>query len=158
MNAPINLGRAAEVMDKGFNRVYDMNFVYACRREVARRQRKGLDTNDYDFKWLGTLRDFDDVYTAPAGGFSDRHDYYNTCSANQYMSRIEIPTIVMTAADDPFVKVIDYQQLKPNPRIHMHIEPTGGHMGYFHQRSTPLGDRRWMDFALDRYLAALIEL
>lgn len=158
VNAPINLGRAAEVMDQGFNRVYDINFVLACKREVARRKRKGLDNTEYDFKWLGTLRDFDDAYTAPAGGFEDRYDYYNTCSAAQYLPQIQIPTLLLTAEDDPFVKPDDYRQIAPHPKLHLHLEKTGGHMGYFHQRDTPLGNRRWMDYALDRYLEVLVAL
>ena len=37
--------------------------------------------------------------------------------------------------------------------VHLHLEPTGGHLGYV---SRDLPQYRWMDYALGHYLDALM--
>jgi predicted alpha/beta-fold hydrolase len=78
VNAPIHLQRTAQSLGEGFNRVYDAKFYLQCREDVLKSQA------DRKFKKslppLTTLREFDNLYTAPAGGFADREDYYSSCS------------------------------------------------------------------------------
>ena len=55
--------------------------------------------------------------------------------------------------DDPFAPASD---LGPaSPAVHRHQERHGGHCGYLSAKVTPLGTRRWMDYAVDHYLAQL---
>ena len=43
------------------------------------------------------------LYTAPFHGFQDAADYYQRASAMRVIDKISIPTLIITAADDPFV-------------------------------------------------------
>ncbi|MGZ3721751.1 MAG: YheT family hydrolase [Bdellovibrionales bacterium] len=146
VNAPINLQGASDMLSKGFNRVYDAKFFLQCRRDVMKSRAIGAKT--YDIPYFKTLREFDNIYTAPAGGFKNREDYYSSCSTAGLLTEIKTPTLAMTANDDPFVDVFDYLQAKTSPQVSMHNEKFGGHMGYLSKTSTPIGTFRWQDYAL----------
>jgi len=150
-NAPIDLETCSLTLTRRFNRIYDSRFVLGCRRDLVK---KGLH-RQYRVPANSTLRDFDRIYVAPAGGFRDRDDYYETCSAGKYVDRIEVPTAIFHSEDDPIIPAMIYRQTKFSPSCLVHIERVGGHMGYLSARPTPLGTNRWQDYALDRALAAL---
>lgn len=134
VNAPINLSACAVALGEGFNRIYDLRFV---RRIIAE---KSLDLSPWS-----RLTDIDDHYTAPQGGFRDRHDYYQICSAKDHVHKIQTPVCVLTAADDPFVPVKDYLEAPWSKTVDLKIHPWGGHMGYLASRKTRLGNYRWLD-------------
>ena len=156
VNAPIDLGRCALRLKEGFNRIYDLRFVALCAAAIRARRRAGLVREEYRVPPLATLYDFDDLYTAPAGGFKDREDYYRSCSTKDRLASIRTPTVIITAKDDPFVSFEDYASAALGPSVHLHAENVGGHMGYLSAKKTPLGNKRWLDYALQAYLVGLL--
>ena len=52
---------------------------------------------------IRTVRDFDEAYTAPHFGFRDATDYYYRAASLRVVDRIQVPALIITAADDPFV-------------------------------------------------------
>jgi predicted alpha/beta-fold hydrolase len=143
VNAPINLQRASDLLQQGFNRVYDAKFFLQCRRDVL--HNRAPDAPPFKIPRFRTLRDFDNLYTAPAGGFKNREHYYSSCSTADWLDQIATPTLLLTAEDDPFVCVGDYHSAKISPQVFLHIEKFGGHMGYLSKSATPLGTHRWQD-------------
>ena len=148
VNAPINLARGSELLGKGFNRIYDLRFVQGLRENILNKKRHGLISQEYPISRYITISQFDEIYTAPASGFANAADYYKQCSALQYLKNIKTPTHLLTAADDPFVSVKDYQRELLSNSCYLHIEPTGGHLGYMSKQVTPLGTKRWLDYYL----------
>lgn len=149
VNGPINLDRASIKLQQGLNQIYDRRFTHELESYMKRNRPEDVG----DFSLVKDLRDFDERYTAPLGGFKDRADYYATCSAKQYLPRINIPTVIITAEDDPFVSVEDYREGCYSPSTVLHIEKHGGHMGYLTRKG--LGYNRWLDRALETYLLAI---
>lgn len=148
VNAPINLDRASLNLQKGLNRIYDKRFLVDLEQYLLRNRPQDIG----DFSLVKDLRDFDQRYTAPFGGFRDRDDYYQTCSAKQYLKEISIPTVIITAEDDPFVAFEDYREATYSPLAILHAEKHGGHIGYLARNG--LGYQRWLDTALMTYLQA----
>ncbi|HXH32668.1 MAG TPA: alpha/beta fold hydrolase [Bacteriovoracaceae bacterium] len=146
VNGPINLDRASIKLQQGLNRIYDRRFT----RELENYLRTNRPQDVGDYSLVKDLRDFDQRYTAPLGGFKDRDDYYATCSAKQFLPRIDIPTVIITAEDDPFVSIQDYREASYSPTTLLHVEKHGGHMGYL--SSNGLGFDRWLDHCLGTYL------
>ncbi len=155
VNAPIDLHKAGVLLKTGFNLVYDQSFMRDMRREISSRLHQKPELNKLRVPAFSNMMDFDELYTAPHGGFKNRDHYYSTCSAKQYLQQIKIPTVLLTAKSDPFVDYRDYQDAKLSPHVHRHIEDHGGHMGYLSNRNTPLGTKRWLDYALHSYLTSL---
>jgi len=140
VNPPGNLEAASRRLHQGLNRVYDLRFVKLLRRLVEAKDGIPLPPTR-------TLWDFDEVYTAPAGGFRNRLDYYRSCSCGPHLSGITVPTVLLSSKDDPFAPASDLGPV--SPAVRLHIERSGGHMGYWAARPTPLCTRRWLDHALD---------
>ncbi|WP_413575312.1 YheT family hydrolase [Bdellovibrio sp. HCB290] len=148
VNAPLNLGRGARTLGSGLNRIYDARFVHRLRQNIDFKYRSGLIEQTYHIPWWATVHELDRIYTAPASGFRDRDDYYDSCSAIHYLHNVDVPTYMLTAADDPFVIVQDYMDANMSSNISLHIEGRGGHLGYISRSKTPLGSNRWLDYYL----------
>jgi len=146
VNPPVDLEACSRRLSRGFNRVYDQYFIRRLRREVMARP------GATPLPAIGSLRAFDEVYTAPRAGFPTRLAYYEQCSCGPHLKHIRVPTVILSAVDDPFAPAGDILKQELAPAVHLHAEATGGHMGYV-ARNLP--DRRWLDYALDHYVAAL---
>ena len=155
INPPIHLANCSDRISSGANRVYDQRFVRRCVQSLRERVQDGLLPSDFRIPEARTLREFDDEVTAPLGGFANAEDYYRRCSTFERLDRIEVPTVILTAADDPFVRVEDFRAARLSPKVHLHIEPHGGHVGYLERGGIPLSGHKWLDGALAHYIEEL---
>src|SRR5215472_1183523 len=98
----IDLAKCADAVGLPGNFIYQEHFV---RNLKARMRRKAaLFPGKFDLSPLSrvrTLREFDDVMTARYCGFRDASDYYAQSSALRVVSQIQVPTLTLTAQDDP---------------------------------------------------------
>jgi len=137
----IEISQCTRALERPGNRVYQWNFVRDLKRRMRRKARHhpGL----YDLSALDaikTVREFDETYTARYFGFRGAEDYYHRASAMRVIDRIDVPALVITAEDDPFVPPEPFQDPKVtgNPRIDLRISRHGGHCGF-------VGDKSGMD-------------
>lgn len=79
-----------------------------------------------------TLRAFDDLATAPLHGFTGAVEYYTRSSSNQFLSNIQLPTLLIQARNDPFLPkcAIPLEVMEENPFITPLISSGGGHVGF----------------------------
>jgi predicted alpha/beta-fold hydrolase len=93
--------------------------------------------SDEGFDRIRTFREFDDRYTAPLHGFRDAADYYAQCSSGRVLHRINLPVLVVNAADDPFLAGGCYPAAAAAQSRHVHLETpaSGGHVGFMELRS-----------------------
>jgi len=153
VNPAVDLEKASRRLLDGFCRAYDLRFVHRLRKHVRDLWESGLLERPVHVPLLATLREFDEIYTAPAAGFLDRSDYYARCTCWPYVQDIRTPAVILTSEDDPFAPAEDLGDARIPPSVHLHVEATGGHMGYV-GRGVP--DLRWLDYALDHYLGELL--
>ena len=91
-------------LERRENVLYEWNFVRDLKKRMERKERHWPGLFDLSrLKAIKTVREFDDVFTAPHFGFEDAEDYYYKCSAMRVVDRIAVPALVITAEDDPFV-------------------------------------------------------
>jgi predicted alpha/beta-fold hydrolase len=154
VNPTVDLEKASHRLGRGFSRAYDLRFVNLLRKHLMELWEFGLLAQPIHIPRLATLRDFDELYTAKAAGFQDRSDYYTQCGCAPHLQAIQTPTVILTSRDDPFASADDLQGMALSPAIHLHVETTGGHMGYL-GRGVP--GLRWLDYALEHYLQELLE-
>jgi predicted alpha/beta-fold hydrolase len=81
-----------------------------------------------------TLRAFDNAFTAPLHGFADAADYYARSSALRFLAGIRRPTLLLSAADDPFLPAFVLDEVadavRGNASILTEFHPRGGHVGF----------------------------
>ncbi len=156
VNASIDLERAAQQLRRGLNRIYDLSFVRDLRTLIMEKQKINLADPRLQISRWSSVYELDRLFTAGANGFKDREDYYRSCSTKNHVQRIQIPTYVLTAADDPFVRVQDYREASWSPAVSLHIEKRGGHLGYLSKISREGGLQRWLERYLEKAIHELI--
>lgn len=143
---PLDLLRCSNNMQRLVLRPYNYYFIRAliARAPVGVRERP-----DFQQRLAGprpkTLRELDDRITAPLSGFEDAADYYSQCSASSVTRFNQIPTLVLTAEDDPIVPVgcfLDDPSIWSD-NTSLVVTRTGGHVGFVDREK-----RCWMDDAL----------
>ena len=84
------------------------------------------------YKNFKTIREFDNEIIAPLHGFDSALDYYDRCSARQFLRNIETPCYIFQALDDPFMspEVIPAES-ELSSSIQLDLSKYGGHLGFF---------------------------
>jgi hypothetical protein len=87
---------------------------------------------------IGSVRRFDALFTAPDAGYPNPEEYYAAGSSAPRLASIRVPTLILSAANDPFVPAEMFQpHLGTHPAmLRFLIEPQGGHVGFW-QRGRP---------------------
>ena len=155
----MDLAACVKALERKSNIPYQWNFV---RNLKARMRRKaaavpGLFSLE-PLTRIWTVRQFDEAYTAPHHGFRDADDYYDRASALRVADRIRVPTLVITAEDDPFVPVSTFRDpaVASNPNITVMITPNGGHCAYV-ERAENGYDGYWAEREVVRFATACAE-
>ena len=99
---------------------------------------------------------FDERFTAPYHGFRDASDYYDRASALRVIDRVAVPTLILTAENDPVVPPQPFRApaVTGNPHITVVLAKHGGHCGFV--AAPQNGDdgywaeRRIVEFASER--------
>jgi len=142
----MDLAVSAAALHLRSNRLYEWQFLYSLWRSVRRKRHLFPDRyQEPSLRCLRSLRDFDDEITAPYCGFASADDYYSRASASPWVGRINVPTLVIHADDDPFVRLLPETRaaLRANPRIRFIETENGGHCGFL---ADPVGyDGRWAE-------------
>ena len=132
VSTPFDLASSTAVMEKGFSRIYQRHFVNLLR-ESAKRKFRDLPPlfNTGDLNEIKTLREFDEIVTAPLHGFVNADHYYSESSCRQYLNKICVPTLIMNSLDDPFLDTKTF----PSPNevsvmVELEYLQKGGHAGF----------------------------
>lgn len=145
---PINLGLCAAALGRKSNWLYEQRFVRMVKTSLRERAEDFPDFPHYDFPWNLTLRQFDETYTAPLNGFASAEDYYQKCSAGQFLAGIHLPTFLLACNNDPFIPPEAYRDLPRHQFLQTQITRSGGHMGFVSAEKTPLGNRQWLEYTM----------
>jgi len=139
------LAASADAMHVGGNRVYEWKFLVSLMRTYERKRKMFPDVYKKVARFPRTIREFDDVVTARYCGFESAQDYYTRAAAARVMERIALPTLVVNAVDDPFIRLLPETRAKmlANPHITLLETEHGGHCAFLAQ---PNGyDGRWAE-------------
>lgn len=150
----IEIGQCTRALERPQNFVYEWNFVRELRKRMERKEEHWPGLFDLSrLKTIRSVREFDNVFTAPHFGFADADDYYYKCSAMRIVHRIGIPALIITAEDDPFVPTEPFRSplLKANPHIELRITKHGGHCGFIARPSEEY-DGYWAEAQIVRFV------
>jgi len=132
VSAPLNLEAVQRRLMERRNKLYHNYLLLGMKKyagQMANHHEKTLLNKAKNAK---SLLEFDDQFTAPAHGMSGAEEYYNLHSAQKFIGRITVPTLLIHAQNDPWIPVEDYQSREwpEDGAISLLITDDGGHVGF----------------------------
>jgi predicted alpha/beta-fold hydrolase len=130
--APLDLEQTARRLNQGLSRAYEQYLLVALKRSLWRK--RGLVARELDLQRVMAASSFaawDELVTAPLHGFESARDYWARSSARVFISKIERPTLILHALDDPFMP----PSVLPDPAdvpscVSVEATDWGGHVGF----------------------------
>lgn len=134
ISVPCDLSAGAKHLAKGFNQIYLRRFLKTLKRKAIEKKQQFPEA-PYTIEAVqsaSNFEEFDDLYTGPAHGFRDAEDYYQKCSSKYFIAKIQKPSLILNAADDPFLppEAYPHEEVKANPEVRLEIPNLGGHVGF----------------------------
>ena len=151
VSTPIDLAACARRLQARSNFIYSNRFLKRLKQRIRLKER--LTPGSFSLDGLDRVRsvfEFDDKFTARAFGFGTADNYYATQSANQFLERIRVPTLLVQAKDDPLVPfgVYNHPAFLNNPCLRLLPVDHGGHLGFI-SKTKP---RFWLDEVLVQWM------
>ena len=135
ISVPFDLARASRHIGRGFGAVYERSFLRSLIPKALEKVERHTE--------LGTLAavanartiwEFDDTFTAPLHGFASAADYYSRASSLPFLEGIRVPTLLLSAVDDPFLPPDVLEQVRTvahkNSALTLEFPDRGGHVGF----------------------------
>jgi len=140
----MDLAACVDAIHEPRNAFYERYFV----RNLIKRYRRKVELFPQHFTLNGvesirTIREFDDVITAPYCGYGNAVNYYDRASAKHVLRSIAVSALVITAQDDPLVPHASVRraELLANSRITLLDPQHGGHCAFISRHGG--GDERF---------------
>jgi predicted alpha/beta-fold hydrolase len=152
--APVDLHAAGTALESGFARLYAWNFLHTLRRKGAGKLARFPGLFDGErLRGARTMREFDDVFTAPVHGYRDVDDYWTRASSRPHLGGIAVPTLMINALDDPFLPASALPDASAVSRhVVLDYPAHGGHVGFV-QGALP-GEAGWIARRIGHFLGA----
>lgn len=161
VSVPLLLNICATKLDKGFSKVYRANLLRELKTYITKKHQQLKQHNTIEAEKITALGDLSTIYSfwqydnqvvAPLHGFKNAHDYYQKSSSRQFLKQIALPTLIIQAADDPFMT----KEVLPKPNelsntITLEITPSGGHVGFI-SGIIPFKPNYWLEYRILKFL------
>jgi hypothetical protein len=150
----VDLAAGADALHEPANRIYEWRFVRGLLRRFRRKAQ--LFPGIYQHRGIGpvrSVREFDHKIVARYCGFASADDYYFRAASARVVDRIEAPTLILLAQDDPFIRL--FPETRARLRANRHIVfaelRRGGHCAFL---GPGAGEEiHWAEAAVVRYIA-----
>lgn len=153
ISVPFELHKTAERVSQGFSRIYELNFLWSLRRKM--RAKFDIQSSPIELsqlKNLKSLREFDEKVTAPLHGFVSADDYYQQSSCRQYLHKIQVPTLLLQAKDDPLMTLdVLPEKQELSPKVILELSEKGGHVGFV-TGDLPWRAQYWLEQRVPEFL------
>lgn len=134
VSVPFDLAAGADRLEVGMGRIYTRYFLGSLHAKIAAKARRFPEAKTAAATALRarTIRGIDEAWTAPIHGFEDADHYYAASSSLGRLPEIRVPTLLLQAADDPFLPRHTPREVAhvDNPALETAITHFGGHLGY----------------------------
>jgi predicted alpha/beta-fold hydrolase len=135
MSVPLDLSACSDTISQKSNRIYEQRFIASLSKKIMDKHRLMPNEpllNPKNLVNIKKLKDFDQFYTAPIHGFENADTYYTQNSSIQFLPKIEKPTLIIQADNDPFLsQSVRAKQSNLGPNTDFVVTRGGGHCGWY---------------------------
>lgn len=154
VSASIDPKSAAEKLLSKRNWIYQSRLLRHMKEEYLSKRNNLSEAEKEIMLSTKSIYEFDDKITGPINGYKDAEDYYHMTKSARKVEKIEIPLIIISARNDPWIPIGAYELIRKNNQknVSVLITNSGGHVGFheFGQSET------WYDRQIDKFISALI--
>ncbi len=131
ISTPLDLAAVTKHLNKGIMCFYEQFFLAGLLNKTQQKIAIYPELNRPALAKVNSIATyvemFKDIY-----GFTCLQDYFQQCSAINYLQNISIPTLIINAQNDPFLPKECYPvaALANHPYIQLHTPARGGHAGF----------------------------
>ncbi len=160
MSPPLDLAAGVRRMEEPQNWIYRRYFVRKLIDRMRRKTRLFPHLGNMErIARIRTIREFDDVVTAPHFGFGNADNYYRLASAGPLVKEICVPTLILQSQDDPLIPFESFHNflIKENPSVRLVATRYGGHTGFMAARPASKDDldEYWGECRIVQFLSEL---
>lgn len=155
----VDLAPTADALHTRRNHLYEWNFLQNMLRRYRRKvklfpERFSLE----NYKLVHCIRTYDEYILSPNAGFMGADDYYYRSAAARVIDQISVPTLILHALDDPFIRTLPETRAKIIANPHMKLVETeyGGHCAFL-AAATPTDEGYWAETTLHGFIASISE-
>ena len=139
VNPPVDLHAANRAIRRPENALYHLRYTQSLCK-LLNRVRAVREVPGPPARWWGlrTVRRFDEAFTVRDAGQPDVETYYEVASSGPRLGAVTVPTLVLSAVDDPIVRHESFEAYRTPSGHAVRFEhpQSGGHCGYW-QRERP---------------------
>lgn len=156
---PLDLADCQARLNNGFSKMYRNHLIkeLVCDyqqkiphlKQVAPDEAAKLEELG-ELRNIVSFRDFDNRIICPLFGFESADDYYQRCSSKPKLKKIETPTLMIQAENDPFMtlgSMPDPSELSETIQLEVR---NGGHVGFVD--GLPLKPKYWLEQRIPEFL------
>ncbi len=158
----LDLAPSSAALHLPSNRLYERRFLKAMKRRLRAKARLfpqlySVLEREGVYGRIRSLRDFDGQIVARYGGFCDADDYYEQVRSSRYAGSFDVPTLIVQAADDPFIRTLPATRaaLQANPHVDSLETEHGGHCAFVAEAGAE-DQGRWAEETIARWLAVRV--
>lgn len=104
-----------------------------------------------------TIKEFDSHFTAIHFGYGDVDNYYRHATMHNKLHLIQVPTLCLSAADDPFqpLEAIPIKGAEDSSHVAIAVTARGGHIGFL-EGFWPMQSNQYMGRLFAEYFSAAL--
>ena len=131
-SVPMDLHATCLMISSPSNWIYSNRFLKSLKTKIIQKSKNHPELNIQGIDSITNLMEFDDKFTAPLHGFENAIDYYTRNSSIHFLKDIEIPTLIVSAKNDPFLtkECFPTDDDIQNKNLKLEYPAYGGHVGF----------------------------
>ncbi|MEJ2584100.1 MAG: alpha/beta fold hydrolase [Robiginitalea sp.] len=149
VSVPCDLHDSLLQLNKPKNWLYARKFLSTLREKVLEKQKRFPEQITVaEVEKIRSLKDFDDLYTSKAHGFTDAIDYYTQCSSLRFLEGIRVPTLLLNARNDSFLgpRCYPVDTCRNHDAVYFENPDYGGHVGFVGEGGYFYSEQRSLEF------------
>ncbi|WP_442505575.1 YheT family hydrolase [Novipirellula sp. SH528] len=154
VSAPLDMETTSTNLRSGLNRLFDRYLLKKQRDELLREGAQLTDDERKSIKNASSVWQLDDQFTAKHLGFDGAKEFYRENSAIYVLDKIQTPTLLFHASDDPVVDeaVFTNRDWITDGPLYPALAASGGHTGFLDRQG-----KRWHERASIRFFDAMLD-
>ncbi len=131
-SVPCDLTASAVQLAKWQNSLYMKRFMDSLKKKMCEKATRFPQIDTAPLKNMRTFDLFDEIYTAPLHGFKNASEYWRLNSSKPFIQHIKLPTLLISAANDPFLtaECFPLEEAQKMPNFSLEMPKHGGHCGF----------------------------